>query len=267
MRRHSPMDDTEPQPKRRRTGRVLLIVLLVFVVLLIAADRIGVVIAERTVATQTQKHLAAQGVTVSGKPSVDINGFPFLTQVAAGHYDKIDIDTTDTAGRGIRMDSLNLTATGVNAPTGGLMSGHATIKADRVVGTGKLGWKSFGQIVDLSGLKQFGVDPGSLTISGTDDGHITMVAPLSIQNQTFQAQATGTVSVTKNVLHISINDVTLSNGSPADAQSQLDAIKQQLNFDVTLPALPYNLVLDSIRSNAAGVTITATAQNVVLAGS
>ena len=72
------------RPERRHRGlRVLAIVVLVLIVLLIAADRIGVVVAERTVADEAQTQLASEGVTIDGKPKVDIHGFPFLTQVAA----------------------------------------------------------------------------------------------------------------------------------------------------------------------------------------
>jgi hypothetical protein len=257
----------EPRDKPRRGGRIALIVLLVLVVLLIAADRIALVVAEHTVASQARKQLASEGVTLSGDPSVQITGFPFLTQVLAGHYDKIVIDTRDPAGRGVRMDSLDVTATGVNAPTGALMSSHGSIKADRVTGVGKISWASFNQVVDLSGLKQFGIDPSTLNITGTDDGHITIVAPLSVQGQTVAVRATGAVSVVRNVLHVAVNDVTAKDGSlPPDVQSELDSIKQQLNFDVPLPALPYHLRLDSVRTGAAGVTINASARGVVLGG-
>lgn len=255
-----------PREPGRRWGRALLIVLLVGIVLLIAADRIGVVVAERTVATQTRAHLADEGITLSGNPSVHIGGFPFLTQVLAGRYSRIDIDATNPAGKGIRMDSLDVTATGVHAPTGTLINGGGTIEASHVVGIGQIGWTAFGQVVDLSGLKQYGIDPAQLVIAGTSDGHVTMTAPVSIAGATFNARATGAVSVANSVLHVSISDIVATDSSvPAQLLTQLDAIKRLLTFDVPLPALPYRLKVDSVRTTATGVTITASADNVVLA--
>ena len=47
-------------PKRRHRGlRILAIVVLVLIVVLIAADRIGVLVAERTVADTAQTQLAS----------------------------------------------------------------------------------------------------------------------------------------------------------------------------------------------------------------
>lgn len=66
----------------RRLG----IAILTLIVLLLVADRVGVVIAEHTAGDtiKSSQHLKS-------RPDVDIAGFPFLTQLATGHYDKITI--------------------------------------------------------------------------------------------------------------------------------------------------------------------------------
>ena len=73
--------------------RRLMIGVIVLVGLLVAADRAGNVIAERTVATTVQRsqHLAH-------KPDVDIAGFPFLTQLAAGKFGKVTLREQVQAG-------------------------------------------------------------------------------------------------------------------------------------------------------------------------
>jgi hypothetical protein len=186
--------------------------------------------------------------------------------VASGHYGRVEIDATNPSGRGVRFDTLDVTGTGVRAPTGAMLAGHGTIRAARVVGTGTISWTSFNQVVDLTGLQQYGLDPKTLTVSGATGGHITMTAPVVVGGQTIQARATGSVSVTNNVLHVAIADVHADDGGVVDAVAQLAGIKQLLNFDVPLPALPYHLRLDSVRTTTAGVTLTATATDVVLAG-
>ena len=70
--------------------RKLIIFVVVVVVLLIAADRIGDVVAERVTADtlQSSQHLQQ-------RPDVSIDGFPFLTQFATGHYQHVLIRTQD----------------------------------------------------------------------------------------------------------------------------------------------------------------------------
>ncbi|HEX5269893.1 MAG TPA: DUF2993 domain-containing protein, partial [Gemmataceae bacterium] len=73
------------RPSRR--GRRWLIALGVLIVLLIAADRIGVAVAESTLASQIQKDQK-----LSQKPGVSISGFPFLTQVASRNFGHVAVD-------------------------------------------------------------------------------------------------------------------------------------------------------------------------------
>jgi hypothetical protein len=250
----------------RRWGRILAVLALIVIVLLVILDRVGVVVAEDTVAKQARAQLASEDVTTSGNPSVTINGFPFLTQVLAGHYDKINIVVPDPTSKGVRLDSLNVTATGVNAPTGTVISGNGQVKADRVVGTAQIAWAAFEQMIDLSGVKQYGIEPSTLKINGTDDGAITMSAPVTLLGQSFTAIATGTVTLSDDLLHVKITQIKASGGAlePVVA-SALQSLVAQLTFDVRVPELPYHLKLQKITTTAGGVNISASAVNVTLA--
>lgn len=249
----------------RRWGRVLLVLALVVIVLAIAADRIGVVVAEHEIASQTRSQLASEDVTVGGDPTVTISGVPFLTQVLAGHYDKINIVVPAPASKGISLTSLNVTATGVNAPTNTVMSGNGQIEADKVVGTGQIAWSSFTEMVDLSALRQYGIDPTTLHVSGTDDGRITLSVPVSIAGKSFTAIATGVISVTNGLVHVRITDLSTDDDTlPPIVKQQFTAIEQALTFDARIPALPYNLKISSVRATSVGISVTANATHVVL---
>jgi hypothetical protein len=246
-------------------GRILLVLALIVIVLLIAADRIGVVIAQKEVAKQAQAQLASEDITDSGTPDVTIHGFPFLTQVASGNYGKITIDIPNPTSKGIQLEHLDVVATDVNAPTSAVLSGDGQIKADRVSGTAQLDWQTFQQMVDLSGLKQYGVDPTSLRINSAGPGKVSISAPAKILGQSFTALATGSIAVANNVLHVKIDNISTADSTlPALVQQQLQQLRNQLTFDVRIPELPYHLVLDSVSTNAAGVLISASATNVVL---
>jgi hypothetical protein len=251
---------------RRRWGRALLILALVLIVLLIGADRIGVMVAEQQVADQTKSQLTSEDITTSGTPSVHISGFPFLTQVLSGKYDKITIDVPHPTSKGIQLDAVHVVATGVNAPMSTVLSGGGQIEADKVTGTARMAWTSFQQMVDLSSLKQYGIDPTSLRIAGGDDGQIHISVPATILNQQITLNASGRITVSSNVAHVKITDISAADGT-APTQSmtnQIDSMESQLSFDLRIPDLPYHLVINGLTSDASGVTVNASSTHVIL---
>lgn len=256
---------SEPVRRRSHRGRWLLVLLLVLLLLALVADRVSAYIAARTVASQAKSQLEKEGVTLAGDPEVSIDGFPFLTQVAAGHYDKIDIKVTGPTTHGVRLDELDVVATGIDADTGSLLSGGGTISADKVTGTATIAWKTFTQMVDLSGLQRYGIDPDAVQITSTSAGNLRITAPLQYQGQTYGVQASGKVSVDRDVLHVAVSGVQASDGTlPAPVQDQLSGIAQQLNISVRVPPLPYHLSLDDVRTTDRGISITASAHGVVI---
>ncbi|TML33547.1 MAG: DUF2993 domain-containing protein, partial [Actinobacteria bacterium] len=123
--------DVEERP--RRGGRLmvgLLVVVVVLAGLLVASDRIAAYAAERTIATQAKKELAAREITTPTEPKVSVGGFPFLTQVAKGRYDRITIHLDHPSSQGVTLDVLDVTATGVNASTSAIVNGTGSITAD-----------------------------------------------------------------------------------------------------------------------------------------
>src|SRR5256885_4227247 len=82
-----------------RAARWIGIGVVVLLVLLLIADRVGVAVAERVAGDtlESSEHL-------NSRPDVDIAGFPFLTQVATGNYDKITVTADDvTVGQQIHL--------------------------------------------------------------------------------------------------------------------------------------------------------------------
>ncbi|OLB65338.1 MAG: hypothetical protein AUI10_07250 [Actinobacteria bacterium 13_2_20CM_2_72_6] len=137
-------------------GRKIWIVLLILVVVLgglfVASDRIAAYAAERTIASQTKKELVARDITSPSDPTVAVGGFPFLTQVARGRYDKITIHVDHPTSQGVTLDALDITAKGVNASTDALMNGTGQITADDVSGTTSLGWDAVNKLMKTSGF-------------------------------------------------------------------------------------------------------------------
>jgi hypothetical protein len=251
------------------TGRgrkiTVVLVILVFVLggLFLAADRIAAYAAERTIAKQAKQELAAQNISSPEDPKVSVSGFPFLTQVAGGRYDKISISVTRPTAQNITLDDLLVVATGVNASTGALLNGTGQVTADNVTGTGRLGWDSVAKLIDLT---QYGGANGA-KVSALPDGRVQVRAPITVVGISTTAVATGTVEVAGTAIRLKISKVTFEGGSvPPALERAVGPLTQQLAFAVPLPPLPYHLKLTNVRAEPAGVTVTATAANVPIAG-
>ena len=98
----------KPTARRSRVRRAVAITLVLLAGLLIAADRIGLAVAERAAAVTLQR---SQHLTQ--RPSVSIAGFPFLTQLVSGKYDDIHVTADDVTvadgSTSLRIAQLDVT--------------------------------------------------------------------------------------------------------------------------------------------------------------
>ena len=82
--------------------------MLAIIVILVAADRVGAVVAENKMASQIQQ----QGFPT--KPDVKIQGFPFLTQLAARDFKTVVITASNVTEGPLEIASLNATIHGMH---------------------------------------------------------------------------------------------------------------------------------------------------------
>jgi hypothetical protein len=265
--REDELDQIREGRRRRRRGRVLIAFTVTFLLLaglFIVADRVASYAAERTIATQVKKELAAREITTPAEPVVGVGGFPFLTQVARGRYDRITIHLDRPASQGVALDSLDVTATGVNASTSAIVNGTGTITADDINGLATINWAAVSKLMNATG---FGGT--NATASALPDGQVQVRVPVSISNLSTTVVATGTLSIGSGsgVAHVNIVKVTTEGGDiPQVISDMIGSIKQDLSVDVRIPRLPYDLQVRSVKATPQGLTVTAVAQNVPLSG-
>jgi hypothetical protein len=224
----------------------LLITLGVLLVLLVAADRVGVLVAERQVAEQ----VAQQG-GLPGEPDVDITGFPFLTQAVAGRYDDVRISlTADELGQPAGT-TADVSLQGVQLPLSDVLGGRVSqLPVDRVDGQASVPF-------DLLAA-QLGGDT-ALTRDG--DG-LRITKTVEVLGQTIPLTAAGTVTLDGQDLVV---DVSSAAGAGLDVpQFVLEQAQDLLDFRYTLPALPFGLQLTGLQVADGGVDVTVAATDVVL---
>ena len=226
----------------------LLITLVVLLGLAVLADRVAVGFAEDKVAEQ----LASKG-GLAGPPSVDIAGFPFLTQAFAGTYEDVRISlTAHDLGQpaGTRAD---VRLHGVHVPLKSVLSGSVSeVPVDRIDGTATLSYELL--------AAQLG---GDTTLRREGDG-LRITKTVEIAGYTLPLTAAGTVTLDGDDLVV---DVQKASGAGVDVPGFLvDRVSDLLDLRYTVPALPFGLQLTSVQPADDGVRIGVAAKDTVLRG-
>ncbi len=225
--------------------RKLLIGVAVLAVLLVAADRISVAVAENQI---SDRLTSAYGLP--GKPGVSITGFPFLTQVAAGDYRQIDVSASQVPADGATLHDLKVHLSGVHATVGQVLgNGSSMVTADRAAGSAMVGFGTVNR--RLPGGFRLHPDGKNLSVSGR----------LAYHGVHIPVSATVAVGVSDSGIRVSPVRVNVSGlpGLPVSAYSS------QLRIVVPLSTLPLHMRLTSVHVTPDGLRIAASARHVQFA--
>jgi hypothetical protein len=225
--------------------RKLLIGLVALAVLLVAADRISVAVAENQI---SDRLTSAYGLP--HKPGVSITGFPFLTQVAVGDYHQIDVSASQVPADGATLHDLNIRLTGVHATVNQVLgSGSSMVTADRAAGSAMVG---FGTVDHrLPGGLRLRPDGKNLSVSGRLAFHGVHI-PVS-----------ATVALGVSGTGISVTPVRVR--VPGLPGLPVSAYSSRLHVVVPLSTLPLHLHLTSVHVTPGGLRIGASARHVQFA--
>lgn len=229
--------------KPRRTGRKLIIWVVVVLALLVGLDFGAKAFAESEAATQIQK----QGFPK--KPTVLIGGFPFLTQVISRHFDQVTIKSANIPEGPITISKLDVVADNVrlNSSFNGGTAGplHGTI----VIGLGAIG-----NALSVAGpIATFiGGGSGALKIASVGSskvkGSLVLAGGILSWSAVWQVQHAGPHEIR---LHL----VSTSGNLPSGLLSAAN------NLSLPLPALPAGLQLTGgLNASSSGITAHVFAQ-------
>jgi hypothetical protein len=225
--------------------RKLLIGVAVLAVLLVAADRISVAVAENQI---SDRLTSAYGLP--GKPGVSITGFPFLTQVAAGDYRQIDVSASQVPADGATLHNLNVRLSGVHATVSqALGNGSSMVTADRAAGSAMVGFGTVDR--RLPGGFRLHPDGKNLSVSGK----------LAYHGAHIPVSATVALGVSDSGIRMTPVRVDVPGlpGLPVSAYSS------RLRIVVPLATLPLHLHLTSVHVTPGGLRIAASARHVQFA--
>ncbi len=235
---YGPPDGPRVRPRRRRRpvrrSVIAFFVLLVLAIVLAIGNFVGQAIAENDMANQ----FTANGFPV--KPSVNIEGFPFLTQVLHKDFKKVVISASNIPAGPVTISSLNATITGMhlNSSWNGATIDHITATA----------FVSLSSLTD--GISSELGDAASLTAvpDGANKLKVTGIVLGESASGVVKFKQTGPQQVTVELPTAGGLVGTLLGSAPS--------------FTITLPAgVPPSLRITGLTLNGQGLTLSAAATN------
>jgi hypothetical protein len=221
--------------RRVRRSFMALFAVIVVLIVLVIADRVALAVTENDMASSFTQN----GFPV--KPSVTIQGFPFLTQLAAKDFNQVDVSASNVPAGPVTITSVNATIHGMHISS---FSSSASARVDSLTANAFI---SFGALAAAGGI---GSGTGiQVTPAGTNTVKITAgIGGLFTDTEEAQITQTGPQTITIKVL---------PSNSPVG--SLLSAFG---SFSFNLPkGVPASLKITGLTLNSQGLNVTATATN------
>ncbi|MFD8805334.1 LmeA family phospholipid-binding protein [Streptomyces sp. NPDC059597] len=244
-----------------RALRIIVVLVVILGGLFVIADRVAVHFAEGEVADRVKAR-----ENLPSTPDVDIKGFPFLTQVAGGTLDEVDLGIrsypvpTGTKDGTIRIDDLEADLRDVkfsgdySSATAASGTGSATIAYDQLMKAAKTEPAELapGVTAQVTGLGNGG--DGKIKLS------VKVGVPALGINPTISVLSSVDVKGGKVSLH--------ADALPAIAGANLadGALRKVTDFQQALDQLPGGIALDRVRATPDGLRITVKGTDLKLAG-
>lgn len=209
-----------------RPGKVLTIGVVVLAVGSLVADRGAKLAIERVAASRMQSSL-----DTSKRPSVDMGGFPFLTELIRGKFDNVTVDMVGASGGKVTVAHLHADLHGVRQDNGG-------VRADSITGTGHIDYDA------LSAAAK------PLQISYGGDGLIQVTAKVTVLGRNLTASASGQPRIEHSTLIVKPERASTSvTGDAGEAAAAVPEVS------VPLRDIPPNLNI-KLTPAAGGVDFT-----------
>ncbi|MFJ9180956.1 DUF2993 domain-containing protein [Streptomyces sp. NPDC102360] len=244
-----------------RALRILLIFVVVIGGLFVAADRIAVHFAESKAADKIR---TSEGLGQT--PDVSIKGFPFLTQVAGGTLDDVELGIQDFEAKSGKSDDAGIRIADLKAEMHGVKfdSSYSSATAGSATGTARIDYAELLKAVKKQGPAQ--VAPGvtawidGLAYAGDHKVKVTVAVKTPL----------GTVRPTvRSTVNVDGGKVSARAGSLPDIPAfdlAKDRIRGVIDFQQALDDLPAGIELDRVQAVGQGIEITVKGSDLDLVG-
>jgi hypothetical protein len=219
------------------------IAVTVLIVLLVVADRVGVLIAD----------FALEGVLkdrldLERKPKVHVHGIPFLTQLFGGTYHNVEVEGKDLTAGDVHDLDADVHLHGAHVSFTRLFTWKIdAVPVDRADATVTM---PYTELAALSGVDGLTVRP--------DGDKLAISAPLQIAGRTVRVSGTAHAEVTGTSLTV-VPDSARAGGAAVPAE-----LLRGLRYTIRVTELPFDLRLEKVNVTPDGLAGSATATNITI---
>ena len=228
--------------------------LVVLVALLVGVDRAGAWFAGHAVASRIQ-----QAAHLQTAPRVTVEGFPFVTQVLQGRYQRVDVDAAGPLAVGdLGLDHLTGSALGARVPLTEVVNGSvSSIPVDRAEAAAHISWPELDRLVN----DRLGAGAARLHFSSGGAGRVAVRTVVDTPVGVVTLRGRAGVSVHDGRLRVTI--------SPQDLQGAPDVVRNvlanALDRSFPLPRLAMGFTVTSASPDSSGLRLGVAAQHTTLA--
>ena len=258
----------------------LAITLVVAIVLLVAADFGSAAVAEYQVSKRV-----AERLKLPENPEVRINGFPFLTQVAAGNYRDVQLKAEAVPVGPFNQLGIEADLHGTKVSTAQIIQGTADeFTVDQLVARVKLRASDVARLIGIQDLTvepatkdalkddRGEIDPADAKIAeGTDPTKalVRLAGTVNIAGSDNKVQVISVLSLVGDKMRIEPRQLELNNSTfgqidlpPLFERSVLEQFKTTLDPGM----LPFEVQPTAVRAERGALVVEGTAENVTISG-
>jgi hypothetical protein len=222
--------------------RAFVVFLLVIAGAAVAADRV----AEHVAAGEAESRLAERGLS---DPTVDVGGFPFLTQLAARDFSDVQVTGSALDMSGGQAQDVSLTGHDVTAPSGG------DVTIGRLDGVGLV---TYDEVVARSGVPDITIEPSDRPDRALLRGSVDVLG------ETVDVVADSTVRARGDRVQVTPRSFELADGGSLGG-SLTAQLADRFTVVYRLRDLPDGIELRDVRATDDGFLVRVTGRDVVFA--
>ncbi|MGA5188051.1 DUF2993 domain-containing protein [Streptomyces griseoincarnatus] len=243
-----------------RALRILLVIAVVLGAIFLIVDRVAVHFAEGEAADRVR---ASEGL--ASTPDVDIQGFPFLTQVLGGSLDEVRVGISDyeagagEGGKTIRIADLRADLRGVE-----FSGDFGSAVADSATGTATI---AYDELLRNAKAEPTQVAPGItaevVALADGGNGKIKVALETTVLGTKLPVTVLSSVTVVDgNTVRVRADALPVLGGVEI-AESR---VRRITDFEQKIDGLPGGISLEKVQAAADGVDVTVSGKDVRLAG-
>ena len=231
--------------------RSLLVTLLVLLGLAVVADRVAVSAAERLLAAEVRTSSGAAGV------SVDVAGFPFLTQALRGRYSDVGLDAVDVPVGDRRLERLQVRMRDVEVPLSAVLDRQVDrVPVGGLRGTALISYETVEDAIAPPGA------PARVELEVGDESPLRVTGSVRFLGRTLRAAGESDVRLEGRRLVVTARSFDV--GVPVVDGFLTRLLRDRLDIVFTLPRLPYGLEPTGVAVRPEGFSVPLEAGPTVL---